>query len=65
MANSGKGAKKAEKTAPQREESRNIAICYNRACSDYRRERPLGEPCACKKKSTREPMFMRDYEFKE
>jgi hypothetical protein len=45
------------------EELRSFAVCYNASCADYRRRRRIGEPCACKKRSMKEPMFMRDYEF--
>lgn len=30
-----------------------IRICYNKACPDYRRERPDFEDCGCKKSSVK------------
>jgi hypothetical protein len=41
---------------------RNVVICYNRACPDYRRERSRDEPCACRRTSVREPMLSIDIE---
>lgn len=31
------------------------ARCYNSACPDYRRDRPLGEPCGCTRTSVAGP----------
>jgi hypothetical protein len=39
---------------------RHVSICYNRNCADYRRERPVHEPCACRKTTVREPMLSID-----
>jgi hypothetical protein len=36
---------------------RKLVTCYNPACADYRRERPYPEPCACTRRSVREPML--------
>jgi hypothetical protein len=36
---------------PEISGSGRTAVCYNRACSDYRRERPAEEPCSCKRTS--------------
>lgn len=39
-----------EKDAHERAQtSHKTVICYNRACSDYRRERTDGSSCACKR----------------
>ena len=43
-------------------EPRRIVVCYNSACPDYRRERPWGEPCACKRKHVREPRHFHDFQ---
>lgn len=29
------------------------AVCYNRACAGYRRERDAAEPCSCRKTSAK------------
>ena len=50
----------ADGPVPFSGEPRNVAVCYNRGCPDYRRERPLHEPCACRRTSVREPMLSID-----
>jgi hypothetical protein len=40
-----------------------VVVCYNPACADYRRERADSERCSCAKRSVRETITMRDYEF--
>lgn len=48
---------------PNNSDLRNFIVCYNRSCEDYGRKRDPRESCACKKRSMREPLFMRDYEL--
>jgi len=57
-----KRAPDADEPSPFSGDPRHISICYNRNCADYRRERPVHEPCACRKTSVREPMLSIDIE---